>query len=101
MIRFVDVPWGFTTAALTAVVLIPVYNDFGIHPLVATMAYLAGINFFLLSYQQPWLPMAEGMIQGKGWAPSHVILFGLIYTVSVFVAILVAMPYWKMIGVIR
>ncbi|OPX83846.1 MAG: Sodium:sulfate symporter transmembrane region [Pelotomaculum sp. PtaB.Bin104] len=100
LIRFIDVPWGFTTAALTAVVLIPVFNNFGIHPLVASFAYLDAINFFLLGYQQPWILMAEGMIQGRGWAPSHVTMFGLIYTVSVIVAILVSVPYWRMIGVI-
>jgi len=101
IIRFIDVPWGFTTAALTTIVLIPVYNNFGIHPLVATMAYLAAINFFLLGYQQPWIIMAEGMTQNRGWAPSHITLFGLIYVVSVIVAILIAMPYWKAIGVIH
>ncbi|OPX83223.1 MAG: hypothetical protein A4E52_01888 [Pelotomaculum sp. PtaB.Bin013] len=101
VIRFIDVPWGFTTAALTAVVLIPVFNDFHIHPLVASMAYLAAINFFLLGYQQPWILMAEGMTGNKGWAPNHITLFGLIYTVSVFVAILVSLPYWKAIGVIQ
>ncbi len=98
-IRFVDVPWGFTTCALTVVLLIPLLQDFGYHPLVVTMAYLIAVNFFLLSYQQPFLLMAEGMTQGRGWAPAHVTLFGVIYIISAFVSLLVAVPYWKMIGV--
>ncbi|WP_041585166.1 SLC13 family permease [Syntrophus aciditrophicus] len=101
VIRFVDVPWGFTTCALTIIMLIPLFNDFGYHPLTVTMAYLIAINFFLLSYQQPFLLMGEGMIQGRGWAPSHVLMFGLIYIASAFISLLVAVPYWKMIGVIR
>ncbi len=101
LIRFVDVPWGFTTCALTIIMLIPLFKDFGYHPLVVTMAYLIAINFFLMGYQQPWIPMAEGMIQGRGWAPAHVTLFGLIYIASAFISLLVAVPYWKMIGVIR
>ncbi|WP_272936630.1 SLC13 family permease [Syntrophus gentianae] len=101
LIRFVDVPWGFTTCALTIMLLIPLLKDFGYHPLVVTMAYLIAINFFLLSYQQPWIPMAEGMIQGRGWAPAHVAEFGLIYVASAFISLLVSVPYWKMIGVIR
>lgn len=101
LIRFIDVPWGFTTAALTIIMLIPLFKDFGYHPLVVTMAYLAAINFFLLSYQQPFILMGEGMIQGRGWAPAHVTLFGLIYMASVIVSLLVSVPYWKMIGVIR
>lgn len=101
LIRFVDVPWGFSTIALTATVLIPVFNQFGIHPLVSTMAYVAGINFFLLSYQQPFMLMGEGMIQGKGWAPSYVTIAGVAYIVSVVIAILISMPYWRAIGVIH
>jgi len=52
-----------------------------------------------LSYQQPWIPMAEGMIQGRGWAPSHIALFGSIYVASVIIALFVSVPYWKYIGV--
>jgi hypothetical protein len=101
LIRFIDVPWGFSTIALTAIVLIPVFNQFEIHPLVVTFAYLAGINFFLLNYQQPWLLMAEGIMQNKGWAANHVFTAGACYIIAAFVAILVCVPYWRMIGVIH
>ncbi|OPX86311.1 MAG: hypothetical protein A4E53_03221 [Pelotomaculum sp. PtaB.Bin104] len=101
LIRFIDVPWGFSTIALTATVLIPVFNQFGIHPLVSTMAYLVGINFFLLSYQQPFLLMGEGLMQGRGWSPSSVTMAGCVYIVSVVIAILISMPYWRAIGVIH
>jgi di/tricarboxylate transporter len=101
LIRFIDVPWGFSTIALTVAVLIPVFNQFGIHPLVSSFAYLAGINFFLMGYQQPWMTMAEGIIQNKGWASSHVFIAGLCYIAAVIAAILICMPYWRMIGVIN
>ena len=81
--------------------LVPLSRDFGYHPLVVAMAYLAAINFSLMPYQQPWIVMAEGMIRGRGWTPSHVALFGCIYVASVLVALLVAVPYWKAIGVVR
>jgi anion transporter len=101
LIRFVDVPWGYSAIALTTTVLIPVWNQFGIHPLVATFAYLAGINFFLLGYQQPWILIAEGIIRNKGWAAGHVFTAGLCYIIAVAVALLVSVPYWRMIGAIR
>lgn len=101
LIRFVDVPWGFSAIALTSTVLIPIYNQFGIHPLVSSMAYIIGINFFLLGYQQPFVLMAEGIMQGKGWTSNHVTLAGLSYIVAVVIALLVSVPYWRMIGVIR
>ena len=100
LIRFVDVPWGFTSIALFASVTSFLFTDFGYHPLVITMAFLITINFFLLQYQQPWMLMADGMIQGRGWAPNHVLLFGAIYLVAAFVALLAAIPYWKAIGVL-
>jgi hypothetical protein len=65
------------------------------------MGYLAAINFFLLSYQQPWIPMAEGIIEGRGWAPRHVALFGFIYVISVIVSLFISVPYWKYINVIQ
>lgn len=100
LIRFIDVPWGYASVAATIAVLIPIYNQFGIHPLVASIPYLIGINFFLLSYQQPFITMGEGLTQGRGWAPGHVTQAGVIYIIACVAAILISMPYWSMIGVI-
>ena len=101
LIRFVDVPWGYSTIALTTTVLIPAWNQFSIHPLVATFAYLAGINFFLLGYQQPWVLMAEGIIRNRGWATGHIFTAGLCYIIAIVVALLVSVPYWRMIGAVH
>ncbi len=98
LIRFIDVPWGFSTVALTVTVLIPLFSQFGIHPLVAAMPYIIGINFFLLGYQQPFILMAEGVMQGRGWSPGHVTMAGVSYIIAAFVALLACMPYWRMIG---
>ncbi|MFZ4615190.1 MAG: SLC13 family permease [Rectinemataceae bacterium] len=101
LIRFADVPWGYVTLALTVFLLVPLSRDFGYHPLVVSMAYLAAINFFMLAYQQPWVLMSEGMVAGRGWSPSGLAFFGGIYVCSVIAGILVAIPYWRAIGVIR
>ncbi len=101
LIRFADVPWGYVTLALTVFLLVPLSRDFGYHPLVVSMAYLAAINFFMLAYQQPWVMMSEGMVADRGWTPSSLALFGGIYVVSVLAGILVATPYWRAIGVMR
>jgi len=98
IIRFLDVPWAFTTIALTASLTSMLFTDFGYHPLAVTMAFLIAINFFLLSYQQPWILMADGMIQGRGWSENHVMLFGSIYIFSALVAVVIAIPYWHSLG---
>ena len=100
-LRFIDVPWGYSVIALTVTLLIPLWHQFGIHPLVVTFAYLAGLNFFLLEYQQPWVLMAEGIIGHRGWAAGHVFAAGLCYIVAVAAALMVSVPYWRMIGAIR
>ncbi|MEQ8201003.1 MAG: SLC13 family permease [Syntrophomonadaceae bacterium] len=101
LIRFIDVPWGLSTVALTSTLLVPMFNNFGIHPLVIMFAFLAGVNFFLLSYQQPWMLMAEGIISNKGWDSNHVLIGGLCYIAAVVITLLVCIPYWQMIGVIH
>ncbi len=101
LIRFIDVPWGLSTIALTIALMVPLFNNFGIHPLVIMFAYLAGVNFFFLSYQQPWMLMAEGIISGKGWASNHVLIAGLCYVAAVVIALIVSIPYWRMLGVIN
>ncbi|WP_216827422.1 SLC13 family permease [Alkalihalobacterium elongatum] len=100
LIRLIDVPWGFSTIALTVGVLLPLFNQYGIHPLVSSFVYLAGINFFLLSYQQPWMAMAESVIENKGWMSKHIFVAGICYIVAVIVAIFVTLPYWQLIGVL-
>lgn len=67
LIRFVDVPWGFSSAVLTATLLIPLYKQFGIHPVVGIMLFTAAGNCFFLAYQQPFLIIAESIGQGRGW----------------------------------
>lgn len=101
LIRFIDVPWGYTTIALTAALLIPLYNQFGLHPVLVSVGLIAAGNCFFLNYQQPFMMVGESILQGKGWDNSHVILAGLAYAVAVIASILISFPYWKMIGVIR
>jgi hypothetical protein len=76
------------------------YNDFGYHPLVITMAFLVAINFFFLSYQQPWILMADGLIQGRGWSAAQIPLFGTFYIVAALIAVVVTIPYWRSLGVL-
>jgi len=101
LIRFIDVPWGFSTIALTSTLLVPVFNQFGIHPLVSAMAYLVAGNCFFLGYQQPFLLLAEGIVQGKAWAPNHVSQAGFLFAIVAIITLLVSIPYWRMLGVIQ
>ncbi len=98
IIRFVDVPWGFSTIALTAPVFIPLYRDYGLHPALVSVAVIAAGNCFFLPYQQPLIMIADAMSKSRGWSSSHVTLAGFVYAGSVIVAILISSFYWKAMG---
>ena len=98
LIRFIDVPWGYATAAATMAVLIPILQQFGIHPLICAMPYLIGINFLFLPYQQPFISIADGIMQGRGWLAGHVTQAGIIYIIVCVIALVVCMPYWSAVG---
>lgn len=101
IIRFVDVAWGLTTLALIVPLFIPLYRDFGIHPIVVFCAYVAAGDCFFLTYQQPWVLVGAAASQGRGWAPKHFSIAGLAYAVAIMIAILISFPYWKFIGAVR
>jgi len=98
LIRFIDVPWGFSTLALTAPLFIPLFQKFGLHPVLVSVAVIAAGNCFFLAYQQPFIMIGDAMSKSKGWAPAHVSLAGAIYGVSVIVAIVVSSFYWRALG---
>ena len=98
IIRFIDIPWGFTTIALLAPAFIPLYHRFGLHPVLVSVSVIAAGNSFFLGYQQPFVVMGETLTQSKGWTGRHVSMAGMLYAVSVIVGILVSSLYWKAMG---
>jgi anion transporter len=98
VIRFIDVPWGFSTIALTAPLFIPLFHDYGLHPALVSVAVIAAGNSFFLSYQQPFIMMGDAMSKSRAWSPGQVSVAGTIYAVSVIGAILISSVYWKGMG---
>ncbi len=100
LVRFIDVPWGYTTAAILAPILVPLYREFGIHPVVVTMGITIAGNCFFLSYQQPFIMIGEALAGGKGWSSHHVSLAGLAFGIAAIFILFISVPYWKIIGAI-
>jgi len=98
LIRFIDVPWGFSTVALTAPLFIPLYQQFGLHPALVSVAVIAAGNCFFLAYQQPFIMIGDAMSKSRGWSPAQVSLGGMVYAVSVIVAIVISSFYWRAMG---
>ncbi len=100
IIRFVDVPWGYTTIALFSPLFTPLYEKLGLHPVLASVAIIAAGNAFFLSYQQPFVVIGDSMTMSKGWAPRHVVIAGALYGVAVIMGITLSYPYWMVLGLL-
>ncbi|MFH1033437.1 MAG: SLC13 family permease [Pseudomonadota bacterium] len=98
LIRFLDVPWGFSTIALTAPLFIPLHQVHHLHPALISVAVIAAGNSFFMSYQQPFITMGEAMTKSRAWTPGHVSAGGAVYAVAVLGGIFLASFYWKAMG---
>jgi len=99
-LRFFDVSWGITTAALLAPIMVPLYKKFGIHPIVVATIFAIGGNAFFMPYMQPFAMMADSISKGTAWDNKYLSLGGLAFAVAALVGLLVSIPYWKAIGFI-
>lgn len=97
LIRFVDVSWGFATAALMAPIMVPLYNNFGIHPVIIGTVFAIGGGCYFLSYQQPFIVMSESMTKGNVWSPQNLTRGGIAYAIACLLGVLIVAPYWKAI----
>jgi hypothetical protein len=86
-------PRGFTTIALLAPVFIPLYQKFGLHPVLVSVSVIAAGNSFFLGCHQPFVVMGDTLTKSKGWSGSHVAMAGMLYAVAVIVGILVSPIY--------
>ena len=98
VIRFVDVPWGYTTVALFSPILVPLYEKSGLHPVLVSVALIAAGNSFFLAYQQPFIMIGDTMAQSKGWSGGHVALGGTLYAIAVLAGICISSFYWRAMG---
>jgi len=98
IIRFIDIPWGFTTFAILSPVFIPLLQKFGLNPVMVSVAFIAAGNCFFLAYQQPFIMISDTLTKSRGWTGSQVATAGLLYAIAVIVAIVVSSFYWKAMG---
>jgi anion transporter len=98
LIGFIDVPWRFTTFALLSPVFIPLQQQFGLHPCLIGVAFIAAGNSFFLAYQQPFIIMSDTMTKSRGWSEGQVSKAGALYAIAVIIGILVSSVYWKATG---
>lgn len=100
VLRFVDITWGWTTAALLSTTTPMLYYTYGINPVILLFVFAAGGGIFFFAYQQPWMALTESITKDSGWDVKHMQKAGLVFFGSVLLAIVVFIPYWQWIGVL-
>jgi di/tricarboxylate transporter len=98
-LRFIDVTWGFAIGAFLATATPVLYNSYHIHPTIVMMIFTFGGTLFFTSYQQPWIPQAESIMQDAGWNPKHLRQAACVYAGVVILTLIIFLPYWNAIGV--
>lgn len=81
--------------------VVPLSTSIGIHPFVVALVLLVSVNPWIVPYQNSiYLNMLEST-EGKVFSHSQVRILSLFQVGAVLLAVLVSIPYWQHIGLIR
>jgi di/tricarboxylate transporter len=99
LFRFVDIAWGVPTVAVLFS-FAPVLAAAGIHPVV--LCFLNGViqYFTFFNYMSPFALMSDNILEQRGWSEGHLAVYGFGYILSVAAAVIPAIWYWKLLGLL-
>jgi len=99
VLRFLD-PSSFIAIAVLFLSVVEVLSKAGVPPLVTSTAILLASVPFWAQYQNFWIAMGSGLSDGQGFSNGQMQRAANGYAVFVFIALIVSVGYWKLIGVI-
>ena len=100
IIRLVFVSLSGTAILVTAVFL-PFTAQYGIHPFIIAAVCYMSTNTWNVSYQNT-VTVAALAANGPGWLTNNDILKGSFwYMITNFIALMLSIPYWRMLGMIN
>ena len=92
--RFFDVALFIPTIAILVPILPAIQEAYGISPLVWLFVFVMAGNSFVMAYQNMWAMMSRAIAGDRAFANSHLGIYGIIYFIACFIALLVAIPMW-------
>ncbi|HLJ89809.1 MAG TPA: SLC13 family permease [Candidatus Angelobacter sp.] len=99
LLRFLD-PSGFVAIPVLFLPIADMATAAGIPPLVLVAPLILGAAPFWASYQNIWIAMGEGITGGGGFSAAQRVRYASIYALATLAALVIAVGYWKLIGVI-
>ena len=100
VIRILDVTQGWVSSAVLAMAAPMLLSDFGLHPILSIMAFVAAGNIFLFKYHQPWITQAESVSGDRGWNERHQKTAAWLYVALVAAMLVMSNFYWSALGLI-
>ena len=91
---------SFLTVVTLTVALLPLASELGISPWVMAMIVLMGSEVWFLRFQVDWHTMASATTGGKGFSYPMMSRINPVYAVAYILAAIVAIPWWRHLGLI-
>ncbi|MCL1915003.1 MAG: SLC13 family permease [Eubacteriaceae bacterium] len=92
--RFFDVALFIPTIAILVPILPSIEATYSISPLVWLFVFVMAGNSFVMAYQNMWAMMSRSIAGEWAFTNKHLGIYGVIYFVACFTALLIAIPMW-------
>jgi di/tricarboxylate transporter len=100
LLRLLDITQGWVTSGILAIATPMLFSNFGLHPMMSTMVFVAASNLFIFRYNQPWVVQVESVCGEGGWNPLHLRKAALLYIAAATVMLVFSRFYWELVGLI-
>lgn len=91
---------SFLTVVTLTVALLPLAPDLGVNPWVMAMIILIGSEVWFFPFQVDWHTMAYATTDGKGFSYRLMYRINPVYALAYVLAAVVAIPWWRYLGLI-
>jgi len=91
---------SFLAVVTLSVALLPLSIDVGMSPWIIAMVILIASEVWFFPYQIDWHMLAYSTTDGKGFSYPLMCRINVFYAVAYIIALIVAIPYWRYLGLI-
>jgi anion transporter len=89
---------SFLTVVTLAIALLPLAADMHVNPWIVIMIVLIASEVWFFSFQVDWHTLAYATTDGKGFSYSLMSRITPFYALAYILALIVAIPYWRYLG---
>jgi anion transporter len=100
LLRFLD-PSSFIAISVLFLSIVDVTNAAGLPPIVIMAPIIMASVPFWMSYQNFWVAMGEGLTSNQAFSAGERVRLANAYAVLTLIAMVAAVAYWKVIGVLK